>query len=155
MTEDARFEDGAERPLRIRALDEEDLRILSAVVQDAVFPVTEMRWDRRQRRFVALLNRYRWERRADIAGAERVQSLLSVEDVIGVATQGIDRTDRDVVLSLLSISFDPGEDGTGRILMTLAGDGAIGISVEALNVSVQDVTRPYTAPSGKAPSHPE
>jgi len=42
MTEDARFEDGAERPLRLKALDAEDLSVISALAQDAVFPAREM-----------------------------------------------------------------------------------------------------------------
>jgi hypothetical protein len=46
MTEDARFEDADEAPLALRALDEGDLKVLAALVQDAVFPVTEMTWDR-------------------------------------------------------------------------------------------------------------
>lgn len=156
MTQDARFEDGGERPLRLRALDAGDLEVVSSLVQDAVFPGSEMTWDRRKRRFAILLNRFRWE---DAEAAkrrgrafERVQSVLSIEDAVGVASQGIDR-DRDTVLSLLSVAFEPGEDGTGRVVLTLAGDGAIGVSVEALEVLLQDVTRPYAAPSGIAPGH--
>ena len=40
-------------------------------------------------------------------------------------------------------------------MLTLAGDGAIALEVEALEVTLQDVTRPYRAPSGKAPAHPD
>ena len=58
-----------------------------------------------------------------------------------------------LVLSLLSISFEPAEDGAGHVLLTLAGDGAIRLSVEALEVTLRDVTRPYRAPSGQAPDH--
>jgi hypothetical protein len=39
------------------------------------------------------------------------------------------------------------------VILTLAGDGAIRLSVEALEVSLKDVTRPYRAPSGKVPQH--
>ena len=42
MTGDARFEDGDEQPLRLIAYEAEDLQVISALVQDAVFPVTEM-----------------------------------------------------------------------------------------------------------------
>ncbi|MBK1636990.1 DUF2948 family protein [Rhodovulum adriaticum] len=158
MTGDARFEDGAERPLRLMAVTAEDLQVLSALVQDAVMPVTEMRWDRARRRFAVLVNRFRWEDRAaaDRMGRpyERVQAVLSVEDVQQVASQGFDRGDRDLVLSLLSVSFEPGTDGGGRVVLTLAGDGAIALDVECLEVTLNDVTRPYTAPSGKAPQHP-
>jgi hypothetical protein len=155
---DARFEDGGEAPLHLRAEDAGDLAILAALVQDAVFPITEMRWQKARRRFALLVNRFRWEDRAaaDRAGRayERVQSLLVVDEAMAVRTQGIDRAERDTVLSLLDIAWEPGEDGTGRVILTLAGDGAIALEVEALDVTLRDVTRPYVAPSGKAPSHP-
>ncbi len=154
---DARFEDGDERPLNLFAQDGDDLGVISALVQDSVLPVTEMTWDRKARRFALLLNRFRWEDRAAAEAAkrpvERVRSLLVVDDVLAVKTQGIDRRDRDTVLSLLSLAWEPGADGTGRLVLTLAGDGAVAVEVEALDVSLRDVTRPYRAPSGKVPSH--
>ncbi|MDJ1008642.1 MAG: DUF2948 family protein [Paracoccaceae bacterium] len=153
MTDDARFADGDEAPLRLRALDTEDLAALSGLVQDAVFPASEMTWDRRARRFGLLLNRFRWERPGK--SAERVQSVLAVEEVTGLASQGIDPRDKETVLSLLSLSFEAGDDGAGRLVLTLAGDGAIGVTVEALDVVLRDVTRPYLAPSGKRPAHPD
>lgn len=154
---DARFEDGDERPLNLIAQDGDDLGVISALVQDAVLPITEMTWDRKARRFAALINRFRWEDRAAAEAAkrpvERVRALLTVADVLAVRTQGIDRQDRDTVLSILSLSWEPGPDGTGRLVLVLAGDGAVAIAVEALDISLRDVTRPYRAPSGKVPSH--
>ena len=156
MTEDARFEDGAERPLNLGAMDTEDLQVISSLVQDAVFPGSEMRWDRKGSRFALLLNRMRWE---DAGAArhdpERVQSVLVFSTVRHVALQGVRQGDADTVLSLLGISFEPAEEPSGQILLTLAGDGAIRLDVEAIEVTLRDVTRPYTAPSGKRPSHPD
>ncbi|EKE44974.1 hypothetical protein OCGS_1009 [Oceaniovalibus guishaninsula JLT2003] len=151
--EDARFRDARSGPLRLRAMDADDLRILSALAQDAVFPVSEMSWLRGQRRFGLLLNRVRWEDRAALGEVERVQSVLAFEDVGAVRSQGIDRADPNAVLSLLSVTMDEGEDGAGRILLTLAGGGAIALEVEALEATLRDVTRPYRAPSGKLPQH--
>ena len=101
-----------------------------------------------------LKKRYeRWDtRKRDF---ERVQSVLVIEDVMGVQTQGVDPKDKDTVLSLLAIGFDAGEDGTGHVVLTLAGDGAVRVAVEALEVVLKDVTRPYVAPSRKKPVHPE
>lgn len=154
---DATFEDGGEAPLRLKALDSEDLNVLAALVQDAVFPASEMRWDRKARRFALLLNRFRWEdadraklRKRDF---ERVQSVMVIEDVMAVKSQGVDPSDSDMVYSLLSVAFHPSEDGMGRIELTLAGDGAVAIDVEALEVALRDVTRPYVAPSKQAPAH--
>lgn len=156
MSEDARFEDGREAPLNLGALEPEDLQVISALVQDAVFPAGEMTWRPKDRRFAILLNRFRWEDRGrDRHGAERVQSLLVFENVVKVASQGVARGDKDLVLSLLSLDWHPGEAPHGAVELTLAGDGAIRLEVEALEAVLKDVTRPYRAPSGKAPGHPE
>jgi hypothetical protein len=39
------------------------------------------------------------------------------------------------------------------VILTLAGDGAIRLRVEALGVTLKDVTRPYLAPSKSVPNH--
>ena len=154
---DARFEEGDDAPLSLAAQDGDSLAILSALLQDAVFPITEMVYAKPRRRFALLVNRFRWEDRAAAQTAkrrvERVQSLLVFQDVLAVQTSGIERADTDTVLSLLQLSFEPGADGTGRALLILAGDGLIALTLESLDVQLRDVTRPYLAPSGKVPDH--
>lgn len=154
---DARFEDGDDQPLRLLAQEGADLPVIAALIQDAVFPITEMTWSRRHRRFALLLNRFRWEDRAaaerDKRPYERVRSLLTFENVLSVRSQGIDRDDKDTILSLLSLTFHPGPEGTGRIDLVLAGDGAIELQIEAVEAVLTDVSRPYIAPSGKVPGH--
>lgn len=157
MSNDATFEDGREAPLNLGALDDADLQVISSLVQDAVFPITEMTWRAGDHRFAVLVNRFRWEDEdaARLRGRafERVQSLLVIDNVMRVASQGIDRSDADMILSVLSVTFEPGEDGTGHVLLTLAGDGGLRLEVEALEVSLKDVTRPYQAPSKSVPEH--
>jgi len=70
-----------------------------------------------------------------------------------VQSQGVDPRDGDMVLSVLAISFAPGSDGGGHVELTLAGDGVIRVEVEALEVILKDVTRPYIAPSKGKPDH--
>jgi hypothetical protein len=157
MTSDARFADAAERALNLVARDAEDLRVLSALTQDAVLTVEDMRYDGRRRQVTLLINRFRWEDRARAErqrrGFERVRSVLAIEDVRRARIQGLRRDALDMVISLLSMSFTAGPDGTGTITLTFAGDGAVALDVEALEVTLTDVTRPYLAPSGRAPAH--
>ena len=156
---DASFEDGAEAPLFLKAMEADDLQVISSLVQDAVFPASEMTFDTRARSFAVLLNRFRWEDKSNAEKRkrpyERVQSVLLVSDVLKVRSQGIDRRDADLVLSLLSMDFAPDEDGSGAVTLTLAGDGMVELRVECLDVTLKDVTRPYLAPSRKAPDHPQ
>jgi len=149
---DARFEDGDEAPLRLMALAPDDLPVLAALVQDAVFPITEMTYARPRRRFAILLNRFRWEDREaadrERRAYERVQALLTVETVTAVRSSGT-----DTILSLLALTYSGPAEGPGRLTLTLAGDAAIELEVEALEISLRDTTRPYRAVSGKAPAH--
>jgi len=159
MTTDAKFEDGGEAPLNIGALDSEDLTVISAMVQDAVLPIGEIIWQANQRRLALLINRFRWEDKtnAERQGrpVERVQSLLAFDTVLSVASQGLDRSQKDLVLSVLSITMENAENGDCYLTVTLAGDGALRIRVEAVEVHLRDVTRPYAAPSRKSPHHPD
>jgi len=154
---DARFEDGGDVPLRLVAQEPGDIPVLSALLQDAVVPAPEMRLDAKARRFAVLLNRFRWEDRAAAEVAqrpyERVRSLLVIEGVLSVKSTGIDRRTADLVLSVLSLEFAPSVEGAGVLTLILAGGGAVALEVEALDLRLEDVTRPYAAPSGKVPEH--
>lgn len=157
MDQDARFADADPAPLALMAEDEQDLRILSALLQDAVLPASEMSYDRRGRTLALLLNRFRWED-ADRAAAEgrdyeRVRAVLLIRDVLRVLSDGISR-DTDTVLELLALRWQPGPDGTGRLLLEFAGAGTLAADLECINMDLRDVTRPYRAVSGKAPAHP-
>lgn len=158
-SDDARFKDGAERPLKLVAEDAEDLQVISSLVQDAVFPVGEITYSAKARRFALLINRFRWEdalgRRQDGRPFERTRAVLVFDDVLTVKSSGLERGDPDLVMSLLSMAWQAGPDGAGQCTLTLAGDGAIALDMECINVTLQDVTRPYIAPSGKMPAHPE
>lgn len=151
---DARFEDGATRPLNLVARDKDDLAVIASLVQDAVLTAGDLRLQKSKRRFVLLINRFRWEE-GHLRSPERVRSLLVLQDVTLVKGQGINRKDPDLVMSLLSLGFAPGTDGTGVVTLIFAGDGALALNVEALEVTLKDVTRPYMAPSRQIPQHPE
>lgn len=157
MSEDAKFEDAeGDAPLRLMAQDVSDLEVISSLLQDAVFSASDISWSPKRREVALLLNRFRWEWHGGAPDLpERVQSILLIRDVASVSSQGFDRKDTDLVLSLLTVSFEPSEDGTGDVLVTLSGDGALRCAVECLDLVLSDVTRPYVAPSRRTPSHPD
>jgi len=154
---DARFEDGEVGPLNLVARDAEDLQVISALVQDAVLTGADLTFQKSKRRFACLINRFRWEDEAAATAAkrpyERVRAMLVIEDAGAVKSQGIDRGDPETVLSILSLAWEAGADGTGAVTIVLAGDGAVRVEVEALEVTLHDVTKPYVAPSRMKPAH--
>ncbi|MBE9476561.1 MAG: DUF2948 family protein [Proteobacteria bacterium] len=152
MVEDARFEDGQELPLHLKVQDAEDLAIVSALLQDAVLPMKETSWQPDANRFGMLVNRFRWEDKTHAENSnrpyERVQSMLVIDNVQNVSSMGIDHTDKDQIISILSVEYD-----ADKVTFTLAGDGALALDVECLDITIKDVTKPYAAASKSAPSH--
>lgn len=158
---DARFEDAliSDSPVRLKAETAEDLPVISALVQDAVGKVAGIAWMPKRRRLALVLHRFRWEDReaAEAEGRpfERVQAAISVESVLSVRARGLDPQAPETVFAVLALSFEPGEDGAGRLVFRFAGDGDLAAEVECLDVTLADLTRPWAAPSGKAPAHGE
>jgi hypothetical protein len=160
--EDARYEEvpPADRPLRLRAESAEDLAVISALLQDAVGRTGEIAWARERRRLVLMLNRFRWEDRERAARAgrppERVRAALVIEGVERVRARGLAPEDPETVVALLSVGFrtaeDP-EDPAGIVTLAFSGDGDLAVHVEALEVRLEDVTRPWVAPSRRTPAH--
>jgi len=152
MVKDARFEDAQELPLRLIARDADDLAIVSTLLQDAVLPMKETSWQPDVNRFGMLVNRFRWEDKAHAEQGkrpyERVQSMLVIDYVQNVSSMGVDHTDKEQIISILSLAYE--ED---KVTFTLAGDGALSLDVECLEITIKDVTKPYAAISKSAPWH--
>jgi hypothetical protein len=130
-------------PLRLRAKDVDDLAVLSAMIQDALAPLSDMVFAQEQRRFVIALNRFRWN---EPNPPTRTHALLSVEGVARVRMRGIDRSDRDRIMNVLSLTF---VDGAAEF--TVSGGGAIRLEVEALDCFLEDVGEPW--PAQRKPEH--
>jgi hypothetical protein len=137
--------------LRLMAEDEADLGILGAAVQDALVRVGEIHFDKKARRFTAMINRFRWETAGERGPYERVRAALSFESVLGVKSRHVRRDSDDALASLLSIRFEPEtEPPGGRVRLLLAGGGEIAIDVECLDAVLLD-----TGPVWPTPRRPD
>ena len=133
-------------PLGLMVADEDDLRVVSAVCQDAVAKVGEMAYLPRARRFALLANRFVWEEGAtkERGPWHRVRTGVHFEDVGRVRTRALDLGDKGAVVSILSIGFEAeGGEGAGTITLTLGGGGAIALGVDAINAAAEDLSPPW------------
>ena len=138
--------------LKLRAEDEEDLRTISAILQDALVLVSEMTFIPEERRFVLVANRFRWEA-APLATAdedenpaigptfERVLTGICFEGVAAVRLKNIDRRRRSRILELLQIGWTP--EG---ILLMFAGDSAILLEARSIACRLDDICEPWPTP---------
>lgn len=138
--------------LRLRAEDAEDLAVISAVVQDALIAVKDLNYDRERRRFTLVVNRFRWEGKADGQDGdpsfERTLCALSVANVAAVAYRGFRRQDDGRILSLLAIR--PGED-PGSIDLEFSGGATVRLGVTAIRVHATDIGEAW--PTSWQPDH--
>ncbi|MEX0970024.1 MAG: DUF2948 family protein [Paracoccaceae bacterium] len=151
MNDDARFEDGVEKPLALRAESVDDLAVMAALLQDAVGQIAEVSWQPKRHRFALLLSRFRWEDSARAKRArrsfERVRSLLVFDSVLAARSDDLGTSDKDTVFVLLDILWKPGDEGAGQLQLVLSGDGVIALECECLDATLTDVARPHRAKS--------
>ena len=141
--------------LKLMAMDKEDLSIMSAYMQDAVFKPADLDFQARHGRFLLVGNRFVWEeangkRRR---GFERRRAALHFNRVAAVRSRGVDRRDDDAVLSLLAVNFVPGDDEpAGRIELIFSGDVAVELDVECVEAQLSDLGAAWE--TGFKPAHP-
>lgn len=129
-------------PLKLVALDTDDLAVVSAHLQDAVAKVGDMTYLKKEKRFAMLVNRFDWATGEEVAARRRTG--VHFERVLGAHTRGFDLTDRESVLNLLAIEFEPGEAPSGAVTLYFSGDAAIRLKVECLEAALTDLGPPWS-----------
>ena len=143
--------------LKLIAFDADDLAVMSAHLQDAVLKVGDIAYLPRERRFAAIGNRFDWADAIKGGNSEpqeytRRRAALRFERVLGAQLQGIDLARKDAVVSLLAVSFEPGEAPEGSVTLHFADGGAIRLQVECIEAELKDLGPVWRVAS--MPKHP-
>lgn len=150
--------------LKLLSLDEEDLAILSAHMQDAVFKPADVDYAAKSGVFSVAVNRFVWEKAGKGGGIfrraksfERRRALLTIKRVQAVRSIGISQTDKDQVMNLLAVTFTPKGDGKGdgpegRLELVCAAGATIALDVECIEVQLADTGGAWETTS--RPRHP-
>lgn len=131
--------------LKLVALDQEDLSVLSAHLQDAVVRVADMAYLKGERRFAALVNRFDWHtaeassRSRSRPAFSRRRAGLRFERVLSAQLSKIDLASKDTVLSLLAVQFDVKDEPEGFVTLHFSGGGAIRLHVECIEAELKDL----------------
>jgi len=136
--------------LKFVVLDEEDLEVVSAHVQDAVVKASDILWRPQQKRMVLPLHRFDWEA-AQSAAAEyrRRAAALRFERVLSCKSRKVDG--KDAVLNLLAVEFAETDAPAGVVTLTFSGGAAVRLEVECLEAELADLGPTWTAAA--CPAH--
>jgi hypothetical protein len=157
-------------PLKFVVLDEEDLEVASAHLQDAVLKVSDILWRPQEKRVVIALHRFDWEGAQGAQGAQGARGVQGVQGVQGADPQyqrrlaalrfervlsckcrQVDPVRKDAVLNLLAVEFSETEAPSGVIMLTFSGGASVRLEVECLEAELADLGPSWTAAS--CPSH--
>lgn len=135
--------------LKLAALDQEDLQVLSTHLQDAVMTVADIRFLPKEKKAVFIVNRFVWDKEADkrTREHERRRSALAVGQVTGMKVQNIRQEAKGVVLELLAVTFEAADEPSGKIQLAFAGGASIALDVECIEAQLSDFGAAWSTPN--------
>lgn len=140
---------GTEEPLKLLALDHDDLKILSAHLQDAVLRLADMVYMPSEQHFAAILNRFDWLAAEDGDGRHsslrRCRCALRFDRVKRAQVQKIRPGEPFAVAELLAITFEEVDSPGGFITLHFAGGGGVRLEVECIEAELRDLGAAWRA----------
>ena len=137
-----------EQNLRLVAHSLQDLSVIGSMLQDALVPVGDISFQSDANRFLIVFNRFCWEKAGEEGPYERIHASMRFESVEKVQYRGIDRSNPDIMLSLLTIAYDPdgAGEGKGAVVLQFAGNCAIRLLVGTLRCGLEDMGEAWPTP---------
>lgn len=125
---------------KLIALDEDDLAVVSAHVQDAAVAAGDIIWRQGEKRLVVGMRRPDWDETiAHPCEPHRLISALRFDRVLSCKSRGIDMAAPELGLTLLGIEFHAASPPGGNVLLLFAGGGALRLDVECLECELADL----------------
>ena len=126
--------------LKLIAKTEEDLRVVSAHLQDSIASMSDIANLKRNKIFLMQLNRFMWEdvEKGVFRKNKRIRCVLKFENVLNVLSKNIDQRKKDKFLDFLAIETNITPDNNYEMKIIFAGDSIIRIISEAIEVTLDD-----------------
>ena len=131
--------------LKLLGKNQEDLRVISAYLQDSVVIVKDIVFLKKNRTFVMLVNRFMWEdvEQAAFRQNKRVRCAVKFENVIKVESKNINQNNKNKTLEYLALECSLNADETHCIKIFFSGDSIITMNVEIIDVDIQDLGKTW------------
>ncbi len=126
--------------LKLIARTEEDLRVVSAHLQDSIASVADIANLKKNKIFLMQLNRFMWEdvEKGVFRKNKRIRTVLKFENVMNVASRNINQQKKDKFLDFLAIETNVTPDNNYEMRLIFAGDAIINVVSEVIEVTLDD-----------------
>ena len=126
--------------LKLIARTEEDLRVVSAHLQDSIINVADIANLKKNKIFLMQLNRFMWEdvEKGVFRKNKRIRTVLKFENVLNVISKNINQQKKDKFLDFLAIETKITPDNNYEMKIIFAGDSIIQVICEVIEVTLDD-----------------
>ncbi len=126
--------------LKLIARTEEDLRVVSAHLQDSIASVSDIANLKKNKIFLLQLNRFMWEdvEKGVFRKNKRIRTILKFENVMNVLSRNINQLKKDKFLDFLAIETSKMPDNNYEMKIIFAGDSVIKVLSEVIEVTLDD-----------------
>ena len=126
--------------LKLIAKTEEDLRIVSAHLQDSIASISDIANLKKNKIFLMQLNRFMWEdvEKGVFRKNKRIRTIIKFENVLEVHSKNINQHKKDKFLDFLAIESSSMPDTNYEMRIIFAGDSMIKIISEVIEVTLDD-----------------
>jgi hypothetical protein len=139
--------------LKLIAKTEEEIKVLSAHLQDSIVKTSEIANLKKNRIFLMQLNRFMWEdvEKGVFRKNKRIRTVLKFENVLKVTSKNVNQKKNDRFLDFLAIETIKMPDKNYEMNLIFSGDTVIKVVVEAIELTLDDQGLPWE--SKNRPKH--
>ena len=133
--------------LKLIVRNQEDLKVISAYSQDSIVAIKDITFLKKNRIFVMIINRFMWEdiERGINRQSKRIRCALKFEGILKVKSKKINQKNKNRNLECLAIQCDEKLNNNYEVKIFFSGDGVITLTLEAIDVILQDLGKPWEA----------
>ena len=126
--------------LKLIAKTEEDLRVVSAYLQDSIVNISDIANLKKNNIFLMQLNRFMWEdvEKGVFRKNKRIRTILKFDNVLEAHSKNINQFKKDKFLDFLAIECSSMPDNNYEMKIIFAGDSIIKIISEVIEVTLDD-----------------
>ena len=126
--------------LKLIARTEEDLRVVSAHLQDSIANVSDIANLQKNKIFLMQLNRFMWEdvERGVFRKNKRIRTILKFDNVLKVHSKNINQSKKGKFLDFLTIETNQMTDNNYEMKILFAGDSIVKVTAEVIEVTLDD-----------------
>ena len=126
--------------LKLIAKTDEDVRVISAHLQDSIVKTSDIANLKKNRIFLMQLNRFMWEdvEKGVFRKNKRIRTILKFENVINAHSKNINQSKNNKFLDFLTIESKLMPDNNYEMKIVFAGDSIIKVRAEVIEVTLDD-----------------